>query len=575
MKKDYKLNINRDYQPPSSEKIAEKQNFAALLQRFEQETPVAETSPPRKPLRLVPWVTGLAVAAALLGWFFYVNTGLTPVEYQKQENAHFAAQPFINPPFPDIPAAQFASAKVNANEGGVYEHRTGSRIVFPKSAFVDDKGAPVEGDVDIRYREFHDYVDFFLSGIPMTYDSAGVQYTLESAGMLEVYAEQNGKRVRIAPGKELDVELVSHINVEDINVPPAYNIYKLDTEARNWVYTEPDNYEMLTEDDLNNLDPDDPATPIKQELRKVLQEISELEASETARIENSVSALTAPTKPQRTNGSSSVFDLDFADNPAMAELYKNSLWQVSPRSAVSADRIMRNPQDVELEKVSDTEFEITFIDGEQRQIVLVNPVLTGKDYDNAMAIYEEKAAEYERLRAERAAQLAEQKAALEARLAADRLAANKSYEQAMTDLRAAGSNAAATDLMLRRKIVNRFRVTSFGIWNCDRPLPPDIHLLSASFETDKGRKINNMTAYMVDKSQNTVNRFLATDDAYMSFNRNSEHLLWVVTPDNTIAVFRSEDFAKIPEGDKDFTFTLQDTGRKAENEEDVREILYF
>ena len=27
----------------------------------------------------------------------------------------------------------------------------------------------------------------------MTYDSAGIKYTLESAGMMEIYAEQNGQ----------------------------------------------------------------------------------------------------------------------------------------------------------------------------------------------------------------------------------------------------------------------------------------------------------------------------------------------------------------------------------------------
>jgi len=59
----------------------------------------------------------------------------------------------------------------------------------------------------------------------------------------------------------------------------------------------------------------------------------------------------------------------------------------------------------------------------------------------------------------------------------------------------------------------------------------------------------------------------------MSFNRNSQHLLWVVTGDNQIAVFRDEDFKRIPEGEKDFTFVLKDTGKTIENEEDVREVL--
>ena len=569
MKQNY--NINRNYKPPSSEDIAKQQDFAALMKRFEQETP-AEVTPQRSPLRVLPWVGALAMAAMLAGWFFFVNSGKTVEQYQELNTQHFAENAFINPPFADIPAAQFASMKVDANQGGVYEHKTGSRIVIPKSAFVDDKGALIEGEVDIRYREFHDYVDFFLSGIPMTYDSAGVTYTLESAGMMEVYAEQAGKRVRMAPGKDLNVELVSYINVPDVNVPPAYNIYKLDEEARNWVFTDVDKIQIV-EDDLVNLDPNDPTTPAKQDLRKELKRINDLKESELARIDNTIAKPTQPTKPQRTNGTSPAFDFDFADNPVMNDLYSNSLWQMSPRSSVPVNQVMRTPEDVKLNKISDSEYEITLIDGDMQQVILVNPVLTGENYDNALAIFNSKMADYERLQAEREAQLVAEKAALEERLAAERLAANAKFEDALAALQAAGNTHGASDLIMRKKIVNRFRATSFGVWNCDRPLPPDIQLLSATFKTDKGQNLDNMTAYIVDKSQNTVNRFLATDEAYMSFNRNSQHLLWVVTEDNQIAVFRDEDFKAIPEGKRDFTFVLKETGKTIENEDDVREVL--
>ena len=591
MKQDY--NINKNYKPPSKEDIAKHQDFAALLQRFEAESPAPAqpASAPRSPLRALPWVGALAAAAALAAWFFLVNTGQSPAEYRAAERQHFAQRDFINPPFPDVPAARFASAKINANAGGVYQHKTGSRIVIPQSAFVDDKGALIEGEVDIKYREFHDYVDFFLSGIPMTYDSAGVQYTLESAGMIEVYAEQDGRRVRMAPGKNLDVELISYVNTENVNVPPSYNIYKLDEEKKNWVFTEVDNIQFA-EDDLNNLDPDDPATPLKQDLRKELQRIKNERQSLRERLNAAPVAaqgfgeeifadnasgqvLRKPVKPQRSDSGGQVFDLDFADNPAMAELYKNSLWQVAARSAVTAEQIMRNPSDVELKKINAAEYEITFIDGDVRQVVVVNPVLTGADYDNALAAFNTKLAKYEELRAARQARIAAARAEAEAQFAADSIAAHGKFADALAALRNGGNTNGATDLIIRKKIVNRFRATSFGIWNCDRPLPPDIHLLSADFVTDKGQKINNRTAYMVDKSLNTVNRFLATDEAYMSFNRNSEHLLWVVTEENKIAVFRSEDFADIPEGKRDFTFVLEESEKEVKDESDVREILYF
>lgn len=42
--------------------------------------------------------------------------------------------------------------------------------------------------VKITYREFADPIDFFVSGIPMEYDSAGRKYNFESSGMCEINA---------------------------------------------------------------------------------------------------------------------------------------------------------------------------------------------------------------------------------------------------------------------------------------------------------------------------------------------------------------------------------------------------
>ena len=86
----------------------------------------------------------------------------------------------------------------------------------------------MKGEVELRYREFHDAVDFFVSGIPMTYDSAGVKYQFESAGMMEMLAYQNGRQINMAKGKSINVEMASNYKGTE------YNLYKLDTLHNNW-----------------------------------------------------------------------------------------------------------------------------------------------------------------------------------------------------------------------------------------------------------------------------------------------------------------------------------------------------
>lgn len=106
----------------------------------------------------------------------------------------------------------------------------GGSIVFKDHAFVDEKGNPVQGEVDIDWKEFHTLADIALSGIPMKYDSSGMQYDLVSGGMFSIHASQKDKKVELAPGKPAEVNLVS------LQDTPCYNFYELDEQTGQWDY---------------------------------------------------------------------------------------------------------------------------------------------------------------------------------------------------------------------------------------------------------------------------------------------------------------------------------------------------
>ena len=92
----------------------------------------------------------------------------------------------------------------NAERGETLEYHSGSRIIVPASAFIDEKGLPVRGKVDIQYREFNDHVDMFLAGVPKELDK---HQNLQSVAMMEIKGSQNGKPVFLSTDKTLDVEL--------------------------------------------------------------------------------------------------------------------------------------------------------------------------------------------------------------------------------------------------------------------------------------------------------------------------------------------------------------------------------
>jgi len=230
---DIKINIDRP--EVTSEEISQRMDFDGLLAQHAAATPFWKSA----------WFAGSVVAAAALltaAVIFWPGTPTEPEVAQATEapiDETGMAAPAdlpepeqtsaVQPPLPgvDVPYDDY---QVDATKGGVIEHPTGSQLTIPEHCFVDEDGNPVEGKVDIAYREFHDIAAVFVSGIPMQYDSAGYPYQFETAGMMDIRGSQEGKPVYIAPGKGIDVELYSD------NEDPKFNLYQLDEPTGAWAY---------------------------------------------------------------------------------------------------------------------------------------------------------------------------------------------------------------------------------------------------------------------------------------------------------------------------------------------------
>lgn len=579
MSKNYQINLHP--KEPDRAQIEKYRDFDALLEKYQAHQPPSRTARVR---RLA--FTASAIAAAVIGFVFFFLLDQTP-NYTPEE--YFNQQAFVNPPLEEF-QPQFTSQKVNANEGGVYEFASGSRMVVPASAFADDYGNPVEGDVNIHFREMHDYIDFFLAGIPMVYDSAGVRYNLESAGMVEIYAEQNGRKIFVAEGKNIDVELVTEINVPNLNVPPRYNIYKLDTAARKWVYQDIDRLQLL-EDEV--LDANDPLYPMKKDLFDEIGAIENRANAELEQIEASIPQPFEPLKPIEKYGNNPTLELNFLDQNITFEsdglvqeseaelaeiqkLYAGTIWQVSSNNPEYDKNAFKVEwEGMRLKKLNARDYELTLYHGDNSLTLRVNPVLTGDNYQQALDLYEEQYAAYQEAMETRATQLEARRNAVIARMEVEKAEAQQAFNERLETLRDQGLKHLATQEIMKRKVVNRFKATSFGIWNCDRPVPPEEYQLDGRFKNKEGKEYRNRTGYLVDKSKNTVHQFLVEKGAKMHFNANSENLLWLITEENKIAVFTPTDFKRINRKKGDYTFELTVIDQEINSEADIREILEF
>ncbi len=566
MKQNY--NIKRNPEPLSDAQIAKHQDFDALLKAYQ-----ASELPKRTAITRRMWVATSAVAAALVGIIgFSTLFSSASKSYDKQQTAYFEAQEYINPPLTEMKPS-FASYTVNTNEGGSYEYANATRINIPAEAFEDANGNAIAGDVNLYYREMHDYIDFFLSGIPMTYDSAGLTYNLESAGMIEIYAEKDGRRVRMAKDKTIDIELASVIDVPDINIPPNYNIYKLDTIAKEWKYQEIDNIQLL--DAWEDVAENDPRKAAQDAFRATLARIENTENTAIANLENSIALPVQPEKPRTRNKQLQTFDLDFLDDFGMSEKakalqvkYEGAIWQVaenSQRIPANAGRIEWD--NIDLKTLPNEQYQLTLIREDRQLELIVEPAVKQVDYQAAFAKYEAAQAAYETQLAERETQLATRRT----QILAD---AKAKKEQAVADFEAQLKQKNTNVRPMKRKVVNKFRATSLGIWNCDRPIPPMEYEMEVKFvDAATGKVYENTTGYLVDKSRNTIYRFLVTENTRLKFNQQSDNFLWLVTATNEIAVFRPDQFKSLDAKETKHTFSLEKLPNKLENEAAIRKVL--
>ncbi len=585
---DNNYNFKTNPTPLDKSQVDKHKDFDALLNRV-----AATKAPPAKvvkfkPRRVLSWIAG-AAAVLLIGLTFLGRINQGSIDPTESTLAYLATQPYVNPPLENY-AKQAETITVNANEGGTYKFPSGSRMVVPKAAFANSYGALIEGEVKIHFKEYHDYVDFFLSGIPMEIKVDGQNQVLESAGMIEVYATQDGERLTMIPDKPIDIELKSEISFAG-KTPPAFNIYYLDEEKREWDLRGKDEIEVVANDNGTFVkvigDPNDPnftgevtydttyteEAQLEQALAKENNLFDKKLEREIAKVEKQFVLPQKPYEPEQYDGNSMTMELDFQNKDLGIKNYAGTIWQVL--TAVEAFEEVSNTvwETYDLEKQNDGSFTLLLGKGAKKATLNVKPVLAGKDYETAIQAFNQELADYQKEKAEIQAKLAAKRKELEDRMALEKANIQKSFEERIAALKAKGHDNYAANEIIKHTVVNKFQVTQFGIWNCDKPRPPYLATLAGTFQDQHFHKYHKNMIYHTDKSQNTVRRFHLEDIANIQFNTTSDNLLWLVTKENKLAVFYPADFERIKQKDGEYAFDMTLNAQEIGSEKDVREIL--
>ena len=577
-----KRKVDIDRPEISSEEIAQHKNFDSVLRNH------ANIS--AKPLLKKPWflssviVATLAVVTTAVLFNKQPSTNNQQSLTNKQEVSSAAdsialmefykseqAKPCINPPLNGVNVT-YTTYKVVAEKGANLDFKTGSKLRIPKNAFVDNNGKSVKGEVELRYREFHDPIDFFVSGIPMTYDSAGVKYQFESAGMIEMLAYQDGKPVNMAPGKSINVELASNYKGTE------YNLYKLDTTKNNWACLGKDKVQEKYNKDVNssveNFNEADEFSKVEKTPEYKALEIQKVEVQKEKELKIAALPKVAPEpkKPEQAHDGKFTFDLTAEGYPELA-VYKGLLFEIGDENKnfdKSMYKITWDEATIKEGTKKGENYLMTLRKATKKYEFVVYPVYEGKNYETAMKDFQEKFSKYNVVLDKRKVQ----EKRIEDEYQRKLLVLKKQQEDYIAELKRKMDeqmNAMTSEEQVKRL----FAINSFGVYNCDNPsVYPRGVSCSANLKNEKNVNIWCYEIYLVDKKKNAMYTFEKNPINSFSFNPESKNMLWTVE-NGVLYWMKPEQFSDIKSSDGTKNFIMNRVDKKFTTVDELKAFLSF
>lgn len=568
------LKFNTDRPKVSDEEIKKHQDFDTLVKQFKEQSLKKaqgdESWWKDKKIRYTTVIAGVTVICTI--------TYNSIINNQKQEttrneiksttqqtNTQTKNTAFVKAPSSAL-KTNYTAYKVNNAKGGNLTHSTSSKIKIPKNSFVDKNGKDIIGDVTIEYKEIHGAAEIISNGIPMAYDSAGIKYNLESAGMFDIRGYQNGEPIFIKPDKNIEVELASQ-NPED-----RFNQYYLDTIKRNWKYIKRDDIHALVSDkksETKNTESPKLAS-LKNEIDVVIpKKIDSVKVVYTTR-NAQLPKPKEPTKPAKATGKPTFeFEADSKDFPEL-QAFSGVIFEVGAENKNYSNEL----HEITWSNVKMSEgtqkgknYLLTLIYRNRVEKLIVYPVLSGANFEKAQKVYEEKLANYNSLLEKRKAEEQRLMAEMQAKQAAYMAELKKKEEEykaerakllARYDMERQNELANGFNKMSNQTRATRvFQVSQFGIYNSDCPhkTPSGVSVNPIFVLNENEKFIMPDAVYLVDYTNKTVYMIDKEKNFQLVYNPNEDYSLCVFSK-NKLFLCNKNAFKQSAEaGNKKFVVT--------------------
>lgn len=524
--------IKKDKEKISEQEIQQNMNFDKFISGY---------TPPVKGwlsagTKLYTLIASVVTIAAVAGYFIVNAT----------KNDDLVAAPFVNPPVKAL-AIPSNSFLINTEKDSTLVHTSGSVIAIPAEAFVDGEGKDVKGKVEIHYREFHDAIDILLSGIPMHYDSAGITYQLESAGMFEITASKDGKPVTLKPNKSLTVNMISHTNNST-----DYNIYNLDTVKQKWEY--------VSENTAKN---------------NTCVSAFEDRVGDVAKTKDEIKAFVStekPIRPRKSSAERNNFSIDFSKDefPELA-VFTGLKFEPTDKK-YNAELSKKVWEEVLIERCDDNEhYKVTFSSKKESHSFTVLPVVDEKDYETTMKDFAIKQKKYEMRLAEKKRESAKATDSLykvnaKFNKIAERSDLNERFNSFVND----SYNESSKDLLAYRT----FEVTKLGIWNSDVPFFTSGRArYRATFIDNDNQPLALKSVYMIAREKNTARLIPKNEFGVFPYGVGIVDVMVGITEENQLVYLKDQELKEVKNKGNTILFKMNKTDEGVVSSTQLKNLL--
>lgn len=527
-------NINR--KPLSSEEINQKKDFDRVVNEAKQGS--NDDPPGKKWTKKI--ITTLAVIGGAIVLFFTIDKEDENKEI-KNEKSEVSSEILDN-------ESEF---NWNFDEKEIFYLTKkadtlttiyGTQIFIPTNLISN-----LEDDsLAIQVTEFHDWASISMSEIPMTYDSAGVEYTFKTAGMIDIRPVKGSYEFN--EGKKIKVNMVT------LNVDPKFNHYIFDEENHQWVYAGKEEIVQSQSNDhlsVNQLEKKE--EKLVKEVKKCEKRIVQLKKQE-------------PQPPKKIDNSKYNFniDIDPSDFPEF-QAFKNMRFEVEEGQGFDASVYEVSWDNMELNKKGDNKYQITLIKNNRKEKYTVTPTLGKDDYEKAFREYqtiqselEQKLLEEEKQKEQYENEINQLKTDYEKKMALEN---NQKPEKQPAWMTAKSPYYRSIDFAKyqnkERVYKNQFNasrifsISNFGLYNSDHPLSGLKTIGSTNikvrFVTKDQKPIEVGTFYLSEREDNVAFKYYGMDGSKFRFNPRKNNIVWGDALGGGIVISDVEDWKDVKE----------------------------